>query len=153
MATTRRRGDSSIFYTPPDSAELEHVLAIPLWDIRPVDRQSRYEWWSEEFSTREIVTVGDGVFEIFATIRLDDEPVALKRMLRLALRHDLTLTYRQNGAEYPMRLVAVVGANGLDETPLERDRDRHGYGEWECRLHLRRTDGGNLSGIYSDETE
>src|SRR5688500_4999447 len=152
MATSHLRGDATIIYTPPDDTETVHLLALPFRDIRPIDRGRRHEWWADDLDTREIVTIGDGVSDAWVTIRAENQPVALKRLLRLALRHDLTLTYTEADAEFPFRLVAVEGASDLDETPLEPDRERHGYGEWECRIHIRALASATLDGIYSSES-
>jgi hypothetical protein len=137
MATVQLKGDASFTYTPTGGSLTTHNLAIPLWDVQPVNRGARYDWWAEDYGTREVVTVGDGVSDVLATIRLDNQPAALKTMLEAALREDLTLTYTQDSTDYYVRLVAVVGASSQDETPLQPDRDRLGYGEWECRVHLR----------------
>ncbi|MCI0436847.1 MAG: hypothetical protein L0271_24890, partial [Gemmatimonadetes bacterium] len=153
-ATSRFKGDAEFRYQLPVSpfGTVTHVLAIPLWEVRPVDRRVRHEWWADDLETRETVVIGDGVREVEATIRLDDEQEALRTMLRLALHHDLTLQYRQNGVDYPVRLVEVMGARGLDDVPVEPDRERYGYGEYECRVRLRRTDGGTLDGIITSAT-
>lgn len=149
MATAHKKGAAKFTYTDPETSdEVTHLLAIPLFELQPIDRGSRYEWWSEDLMERHVVTVGDGVRDIIGTIRMDDEPTKLKRMLRLALRHDLTLTYSQGGIDYEVKLVAVVGADA-DEVPLAPDRARAGFGEWEARVHLRAT--GNtvtLDGIF-----
>jgi hypothetical protein len=152
MATSALKGASSLKYTPNGGTETTHVLAIPLWDVQPIDRGERHDWWAADLSTREVVTVGDGVRDVLATIRLDNEPLSLKTMLRTALREDTTLTYTQDSVDYTVRIVAIVGATNSDHVPLQPDRDRLGYGEWEVRIHLRSVDG-SLHGIISSESE
>lgn len=149
MATAALRGDAFFqFDLPVDPfGTAVHTLANPLAEVRTIDRRRRYDWWAEDLVNREIVFTGAGVTEIMGTIRFEDEPEDLRLMLRLALQYNMTLTYWQNGDSYPVKLVAVVGATDADETPLDPDRDRYGYGEWECRVHLRRIDGGTLEGI------
>lgn len=138
MATTQLKGDASLAYVDPTtSLDVLHLLAIPLWGVQPFDNGARYDWWAEDLDSREVVTVGEGVSDILATIRCENQPAALKTLLRLALRHDLVLTYTEDSVEYAMRLVAIEGASSQDLTPLLPDRDRLGFGEWECRLHLR----------------
>jgi hypothetical protein len=141
--------DATITYTPPGGAQVVHQLAIPLLQIEPVDRMERHDWWAADLDNREVVTVGAGVYEIMATVRFENEPANLKALLRTALRDDVTLFYTLGSTIYPLRLVAVLGASGADETPLAPDRDRYGFGEWECRLHLRRTDGSTLDSLFS----
>lgn len=150
MATTHMKGDASFFFDDPEyGVTMEHRLAIPLHDVQPVDLMRRYEWWSEDLTTRSIVTIGDGVRDVLGTIRMDNQPTQLKRMLRLALREDLTLRYSYAGVDYDVKLVAVVGASGLDDVPLAPDRARAGYGEWEVRVHLRATGSTTtLDGIF-----
>ena len=148
MATAALKGNAYFTYTPAGSAAIVHQLAIPLWNKRVVDRRARFDWWAEDFNTREVINLATGVYEIDATIRFDNEPTELRYMLRTALQEDLVLYYT-NGATYPVRLVAVLGASDADEVPLDPDRDRHGYGEWECRVQLRRTDGGTLDGAFT----
>lgn len=149
MATQHKYGAARFRFTPPGESEETHLLMILLWDIDPVDRMRRFAWVPVGERDRETVTVGEGVAEIVASIRFDDEPAALKRMLRLALRHDLTLTYQESvaGTEYPVRLMAVVGARDDDETPVTRDPDRTAHQAWMARLHLRRMDGGSLDDL------
>lgn len=150
MATAALKGSASFSYTPYGTfTVLTHGLAIPLYNIRIMDRRVRYDWWAEDLNTREVVNIGDGVREIQATIRLDNEPTELRYMLQQALQYDLVLTYTASTGSFPVRLVAVLEAADADETPLVPDRDRYGYGEWECRVHLRRTDGGTLDAILS----
>jgi hypothetical protein len=150
MATVALLGDAFFSYNLPISpfGVASHSLAHPLTDIVPINRRARYDWWAEDLVNREVVTLGGGVREIMATIRFENEPDELTEMMRLALQYDLTLSYSQNAVVYPMHLVSISGASAENETPLQPDRDRYGYGEWECRLHLRRIDGGTLDGIF-----
>jgi hypothetical protein len=148
MATAALKGSATLAYTPPGGTLTTHLLAIPLWEVRQIDRRARYDWWAEDLDTREVVTVGDGVREILATVRFENEPGAFRSLLRDALTYDLTLVYTESTGTYPCRLVAILGASDADETPMEPDRDRLGFGEWECRLHLRRTDGGTFDAMF-----
>jgi hypothetical protein len=149
MATAALKGSATITYTPPGGAQVVHQLAIPLLQIEPADRMARYDWWAEDFDNREVVTLGTGVYEIRASVRFENQPDELKALLRTSLRSDVTLFYTVGSTIYPLRLVAVLGASDMDETPLVPDRDRYGFGEWECRLHLRRTDGSTLDALFS----
>lgn len=153
MATHHRHGTARFEFTPPGGSLEAHLLAAPLLELQPVDRGSRYAWWSEDLSAHEIVTVGDGVEEFLGTVRFENEPQRLKRMLRLALRTGMTLEYyhSENATGIPLKLVAVVGA-GQNETPLVEDPDRRAFNEWMARCHFRRVDGGDLSGLFQDST-
>ncbi|MFW6031006.1 MAG: hypothetical protein ACOC9T_00315 [Myxococcota bacterium] len=149
MATRHLFGSAAITFTPPGESEETHLLGAKLIELEPMDTGERDDWWSVDRENREVVTVGDGVSELIATIRYDDEPGELKRMLRLALRHNLTLIYEPEigGTSYPVKLVAVVGATSSDRTPISPDRDRRRLGEYEARIHVRRIDGGNLDDL------
>jgi hypothetical protein len=148
MASAHLKGTARINYTPPGGGDTTHLLAVPLLEIEPVDATTRYEWWSADMRSRSVVTVGGGVYELHATIRMENQPALLKTMLRHALNSDVTLTYRTvgGGTAYPVKLVAVIGA-GPGESGVRPDRDRHGFGEWESRVHLRRVDGSTLDGL------
>ena len=154
MATLQFRDAASITYVQPVSpfAAVIHTLALPLMEVEPVDRRERHDWWAADNKTREIVTVATDVSEIFATIRLENQPDALKTLLRYALQYDVELNYAQIGFSALVHLVSVVGATDKDSTPLRPDRDRYGFGEFECRVHLRRIDGGTFASLIVDAT-
>lgn len=150
MATIQYKGACSWSYTPYGVFTAVTLdLAIPLWDVQLVDLRKRHDWWAADFNTREIVNIGGGVRDILATVRLESEPTAFKDMLREALTYDTILYYTQAGVVYPLRLVAIVNSSDQDATMIIGDRDRLGFGEWEARLQLRRTDGGTLDGIIT----
>jgi hypothetical protein len=156
MATAHLKGSARISYDPSDGGStITHLLAVPLSpvrEIRPARKRARYDWWAWNETDREVVTVGPGVQEVTATIRLDNEPDALMDMLQDALENDLTLTYQvdESATGVPLRLVEVVGSEG-DEVGIIGDRGRYGGGEWEVAVRLRRTDGGSLAVIFTDE--
>jgi hypothetical protein len=144
--TTR---NATITYTPPGGAQVVHQLAIPLLQLVPIDRMIRHDWWAADLKNREIVTLGDGVEEVVGVLRFENEPVELKALINTGLRDDTILYLTVGSVIYPLRLVAVLDASNADESVLEPDRDRYGFGEWECRLHLRRTDGSTLDALFS----
>lgn len=152
MATCWLRGSASFTWTPPGgSGTVQHLLAVPLSpgrELVPSVRKRRFDWFADDFASREVVTVGSGVSEVVASIRMDDEPAELMALLGAALDHDLTLDYRwdESGEVFPVRVVEVLGGSP-DEVALTGDRDRFGGGEWEVRVRLRRTDGGSLAGM------
>lgn len=154
MATQHIRGTATLTYTPSaGGSPVTHLLAVPLspvGELIPSLRRRRWDWWADDLVSREVVTLDSGVSEILATVRLDNEPVELLELIRDALENDLTVTYvkETSGEEFPLRIVAVDGAQG-DEIALQPDRDRYGYGEWEVTLRLRRTDGYALDGVFS----
>ncbi len=148
MATSALLGDARIEYTPPSEALVTHLLAVPLIELE------------------------GGQIDLWGTIRCENQPTNLIDLLENGLM-DVTLTYRltDSGTAYPVKLVEVVGAildpsyhawwskDGLTRhvvkvgtAPVARkllspDRDRLGFGEYEARLHLRRTDGDDLEDL------
>lgn len=153
MATAHIEGAARFTYDHPEDGETVHLLAVPLSpvrEIRPSTRVARYDWWAWNNVDREVVTVGSRVWEVVATIRLEDEPVELMDMLATALDDDLTLTYQMSaeGTEYPVRVVEVLDSEGGD-LGIIGDRGRYSFGEWEVQVRLRRTDGGSLAGMFT----
>lgn len=149
MATTQHQGTTAqLTYTPPGGVLTTHLLALPLRDLRPVDARVRHEWWSGDLTTREVVVIGDGVRELVATIRFDDEPGSLKDLLRAGLEDDVTITYEKvaGGTSFPFKLLEVVGSDGVE---LQPDADRWGLGEWQCRIRIRRVDGGSFDSLLT----
>jgi len=148
MATQALQGSATIKFTPAGGTEIVHTLAVPLKEVEPTDPRTRFEWWSADLRNRNVVTVGGGVREIEATIRMDNQPDQVKQMLRVGLEENGTLTYQRTsgGTEFPAKLVAVVGAEAAS---VEPDRDRAGFGEYEARLRLRRVDGGDFDELVN----
>lgn len=148
MATAHLRGTARLEYTPPGGSLVTHLLATPLRDLTPTDMRSRYEWWSEDQTTREVVTIGAGVRDLQATIRFENQPAALKTLLRHALEDDVTVTYRlaAGGTAYPVKIVSVGGDGGIEIQP---DRQRSIFGEYEVRIRMRRVDGGTFDALLS----
>lgn len=142
MATAALAGDARFEY---GAGPTTHLLAVPLKDVRPADPRTRHVWWSADMTTREVTNVGAAVYEIIATIRMDNEPDALKILLWNGL-NGKELTYRttSGGTAFPVLLVEVVGKDGVE---LDPDRDRYGFGEWEATVRLRRVDGTTLNAL------
>ncbi|HSH44474.1 MAG TPA: hypothetical protein VK966_01325 [Longimicrobiales bacterium] len=139
MATAALKGDARLEY-----GATTHLLAAPLLELEPADVQPLKQFESADLTTRHIVTIGDGVRELHGTIRFENEPNALKALLRAALYEDETVTYRESGGGtgYPVKIVGTDTGGAA----LRPDRQRYGFGEWEVRVHLRATSG-TLDGL------
>lgn len=146
MATAHIKGSSRIAYDPGGGV-ITHLLAVPLQDIQQVDPQPRFEWWSVDERSREIVTIGGGVREIWATIRMDNDPNGLRALLRAGIQDDVTVTYRHTdlGTAHLCKIVRTDSG----EVNVVPDRDRAGFGEWMVRILLRRVDGGSFDDVWS----
>lgn len=144
MATAHKKGTARFEYTL-EGVLTTFLLALPLRELTPVDIQPRFEWWSANESARRIVLIGNGVRDLWATIRMDDEPAALKALLRAGLHDDVVLTYRLSagGVGYPCKLVET----DTGEAEIKPDRDRRAFAEYETRIRLRRVDGGHLDDL------
>lgn len=142
MAQVILKGDARFGFTPEGGSPTTHLLAVPLMQRTPADVVSKYVWWSEDLSTRELIAIGNGVHELTAIIRADDEPAQLKDMLREALHNGVTLTYRETaiGTAFP---VVLLG----DTAEIFPDRDLYGDGRFEVTIRMRRIDGGSLDGL------
>lgn len=142
MASAHHRGSARITYPAPGGGTITHHLAWPLRELEPADEYIVFEWWSADKTARNVVTVGSGVRELWATIRADNQPAELKALLRAGLIDNVTLSYRRSaaGAAFPFLLVAT-STGGVR---LERDRARGVLGEYEVRIHMRRVDGGTF---------
>lgn len=143
MATAAIRGDERFEYTPPGGALTTHLLAVPLQEVEAIDTRPRTEWWSADGTARRVVTIGTGVRELRATVRMEDQPGNLKALLRAGLHDDVTITYRRAalGTAYPCKLVTVEGG----EAGVRRDREK--VRTWEARIHIRRVDGGTFDAL------
>jgi hypothetical protein len=154
MATAHLQGTARITYTHPDNGATTHLLALPLSPVREIEprwRRERHDWWAADLVHRSTVTVGDGVEDVVCTIRMDNEPVALMEMLRVALEQDVTLNYEEvtGGTSFPLRVVEIVGRDDDADIPIQPSRARWGFGEWEVAVRFRRTDGGTIAGMFS----
>lgn len=147
MATAHHRGSASILYPAPGAGTITHLLAWPLRELEPADEYSAFEWWSADRTKRNVVEIGTGVRDLWATIRADNQPAELKALLRAGLIDNVTLSYRRSaaGATFPFLLVAT-STGGVR---LERDRARAALGEYEVRIHMRRVDGGTFDELLT----
>lgn len=149
MASRHLFGAARFRYLAAGGILTELLLAARLIDLEPVDVRTRHEFWPADHIHREIVTLAVPVYDVIGTIRYENEPDRLKAMLRRGLYAGSTLEYqdREDGPWYPTKLVRVIGATSENEIPILPDRGRFRFGEYECRIHLRRVDGGTLDGL------
>lgn len=142
------KGNAGFKWTPPGGSLTTHTLNAPLRQIRPAESKVRFDVWSLDLTSREVVTVGSGVAEITAMIRYDDDAPELLSMLSDGAE-GVTLTYYPDldvtGTNYPCQLVYPSG----DEIQLAWDRHRGVRKEWEIEVRLRRVDGGTFDGLVS----
>lgn len=137
------KGDAAFEW---DSLQL--ALEAPLRDISAVENIRRFVHTSADRTTRNVVTIGSGVDEIEATIRFELDVTLLKAMLEAGL-NDTTLTYWPSlggsSDTYPCKLVSVNGSE--EHAQLLPDRDMWWDRRFECRVRLRRTDGGTFDAL------
>jgi len=123
-------------------------LQWPLFRVTPANSATRFEAWSLDGSSKEVVKVGSGYPEIRGTIRFHPDGIELVDLLA-AGADGHTLTYYPSlaaGTGYPCLLVEPSGRT------LEALRDssaRGRLGEHEVAVRLRRVDGGTFAGLFS----
>lgn len=137
-------GKAAILWTPDSGPAVEraYLLRVPLQAVAPQKRERIYAADSLDYSSREVISVGAGVFELAGTIRYDDDPEGLLDLLAAGVR-GVTLTYvpdTENDEEYPCHLIEPAGPIAA----LEPDADYDRVAEYTQRLLLRRTTGGAI---------
>ena len=69
-----------------------HQLRVPLQQVRPGHRKRRYVREPLDYSSRDVTSIGSGVYEIVALIRFDTDPDGLLSLLIAGLDGE-TLRY------------------------------------------------------------
>lgn len=154
MASQHLYGDAEIEYDDGVYTVI-HELAVPLTTnalaggFQSTHRRRRWEGWNASLREREVFTLDASVDEVVATIRFEDQPDALRDLLRAGLEQNATFIYRPTGPygiEIDCLLVEIMGA-GPDEIRIMPDRDRATLGEWEATVRLRAVNGDTFEGI------
>jgi hypothetical protein len=138
------QGDAGFKYTPTGGSLTTVTLAAPLKDLHPSQVQTHYVRESLDLSTREITTIGSGVYEITATIRFAGDPQGLIDML-VSARNGVTLTYYPSLAVTGTSYACLLILSGPVE--LVPDSDRYGFGEYQTTVQLRRTSGATWEAV------
>lgn len=139
------RNAAFLYLDPKTGQQLILRLPAPLRGLRPVSRQRRYVETSLDYSTTNIITLGDPVWDLAARIRYHDVPDELLYMLT-AGAGGATLTYvpdlSRPGPEYEALLLWTE-----DAIELGLDADMGIVGRYEVTVLLRRTEpwGGALA--------
>lgn len=143
MATQQGSG---FVYTTDDSTEVTHSAHLWLRAGSVAHVQTRYTSIALDQRTRDVVALEGGAYEADGHIRFDDEPEALLAML----------VFGANGGEldyYPdlqaSTFVTLQIVNFGDVVPIEPDADRHGFGEWQVSVRVRRMDGDSIAELYT----
>lgn len=90
-------------------ATTRHLLRVPLQHLRPGRRKKRYVGESDDYSVREVTTVGAGVDEMLGEVRYEDDDVLLLNMLEAGADGTLLHFHRKNWVQYP---ALAVDSNG-----------------------------------------
>lgn len=135
MASAAIKGDARFEFTGVTGLTSPFLLAVPLSPLpEPTTARvrSRWAWRSMDDTTRFVVTVDGETARLFATIRFDDQPTRLRRLLQASLDGEITdLVYRTTaaGTQYS---VEVESVGGSDQVEVRPDRQRGGFDEWEA---------------------
>lgn len=125
MATTQHQGTSASL-TPANDAGTKHDLALPLRDLEPSVPRKRHDWWADDLKSREVVLIGDGVSEMLATARFDDEPASLEATLQAGLEDDEVIIYRRESTTVQDSGTAESGTSTtLTDTDQTWTTDEH----------------------------
>lgn len=138
------QGDAGFTYTPPGGVLTTVLLNLPLKDVRPAHNQTHWVRESLDLTTRQVVTLGNGVYEISAVIRCQTAPDALIEMLKHG-RNGSVLTYYPSMAVPGTSFAALLIMAGT--VSLAPDPDRFGFNEWQSPVILRRTGGLTWAGL------
>ena len=137
-------GDACITY---DSPLVTHNLQQPMVNIEPVRRGVRASATAIDQVTIETVVVTSGVNEILGTFRYETDPKSLLDALEFGADGG-TITYKESCASGPSFPCAVIEPSG-NEIKLLRDSQLGHLDEYEVRVRLRRTDGGNFDSLLT----
>lgn len=145
MATASLFGNAGFRY---GAGPMTHRLGAPLRELRPISVQTRFVQWSLDKRTRDVTVIGDGVDDLAAVIRYDNQPDLLRAMLKAGINGEVLNYYPDLAGStfYPLLLIEVEGERG-DEVAIRPDRDRHMFGEYEAAVRLRRVDGLTVDGL------
>lgn len=153
MASASLLGTNAGFKYSPSGSEVVHRLAYPLLDIDAPEHTTAFEVHMLDGKTRKTVRLvdeGDEVNSIVASIRFENQPEALKMMLRASRLNHTALHYHADldgAALFTAEVWRVVGEQFPGHIPLQRDPDRYMFQEWMVRVELRRTDGNDFSAL------
>jgi hypothetical protein len=103
-----------------------------LFDITFRSARTRYVSESDDLTVREIITIGDPIKEIIATVGFHDDPDEAQDMIDFGLDGGV-LTYSPDGGSTSYACLLI---DASEVTPFER---RVGFGEYQFRLTLRAT--------------
>lgn len=123
-------------FTWTDTEEKLHTLNVPLQKVKPAVRLRRWVRESINFTNREVWYAGDGVYEIVAEIRYDENPQSLVELILAGLK-GITITYYDGFSEHECEMVAPTADEfvaGFDDHQATQDWHR-------VEIRLRKTDG------------
>lgn len=115
-------------------------LGTPLHDVRVSTAKARRTLDTLDLTAREVVTYGGGRAQVDGLIRFHDAPQELLNVIDAGLDGDV-VTYTHGSTH------AGITCHIVDAGEVEPDRDRHGYGEYQVRVTLRRNGAGDWSSI------
>jgi hypothetical protein len=145
MATEQLAGSAEIRWVE-DGTEVEtHLLRVPLQQVRAAGRSRHQVSESIDFTVRNTITLAQ-VYEIIATIRYDDDPIGLVRLLMAGFRGEI-LTY-DNGTDV-FDVYMIEPSEEAFEVAM--DDNYNIFQEGRMELRLRRTTGEPFTGLFGDE--
>lgn len=134
--------DTLTVVDPDTGVTYTYALRVPLQTIRPSKRTRRYVAESIDYTTRQVISIGDGVSEFTGVIRLDEDPGTLLRVLTLAA-DGAEITYYDSRAAVTHRCMLIAPEGDLIE--LARDPAfAPQFIEYSIEVRLRKNETGNF---------
>lgn len=133
-------GRAAILWTEA-LGERTYLLRVPLQKVQHGFRQRVYAADSLDYSSREVISVGAGVYELVGRIRYDEDPQTLLDLLK-AGGQGLALTYVPDTGEEEEYVCDLIEPMPDPAALLELGADFVATLEEEVTIRLRRTGGG-----------
>lgn len=154
MANTQYLGTNAGFNYNPNSSDTASTaftntfkLAVPLRDVQPSFRIRRYISESLDFTARQVFSVSTGVYEIVATLRMNNDEQGLVDFLRYGARGSVLVysTANTTGSTAGTSVYLIEPSGDVLDTLMDRQRGSGSFEDLELTCRFRRTDGGSFS--------
>lgn len=138
-------GRAAIVWTDPADPVIERVylLRVPLQKVVHGTRQRVYVAESLDFTNRETISVGKGVYELVGQVRYDEDPQGLADMIAAGSR-GVTLTLVPDTEALEEFACSLIEPVAMPFTP-EQEVDFRSFMETTTTIRLRRTNGAFFS--------
>ena len=137
-------GSAQFLWTDGAGNPRVHQLAVPLASVLPSFRRRIYQNDSIDYSVREVITVGAGVYELSGKIEYDDDPSSLLDLLADGAA-GAVLTYVPDSTKVDQSYDCYLIEPTPAQLALATGKDWPNFMEYGVGIRLRRTDGSAFS--------